>query len=106
MRRRFDRRLWTLILSLLLLGGGSLSLPTYLRADQAPSDPAPTPPPDGGDPDWPQGPQSKSPKPGPSRGAGNPTGDSYAARNSRMVQWMKWTFRVAYGSTWRIFFRY
>ena len=106
MRRRFDRRLWTLILSLLLLGGGSFSLPTYVSADSAPRDPVAPPPPDGGDPDWPTGPQNKSPRPGPARGAGNPTGDSYAARQGRMVLWMKWTFRVAFGSTYRIFFRY
>ena len=106
MQRRFERTLWTLILSLLLLGGGSLSLPTAVRADYA-GEPIPgTPAPDSGDPDFPQGPKPASSKLGPPRGVNTPTGDTYASRTSRMLQWMKWTLRVAYGSTWRFFFRY
>lgn len=106
MRRRFDRRLWTLILSLLLVGGASLTSPTFVRADLASGESQPAaPPPDGGDPDWPQGPQGKSPKPAPTRGAGSSAGDSYRARNIR-IQWVKWALRVAYVSTYRIFFRY
>ena len=106
MRRRFDRRLWTLILSLFLIGGGSLSLPGAVRADITPTDPAPGPPPDGGtgDPDWPQGP-ARSPKPGPTRGASNPSRENSQARRGGMLQWMKWSFGVVYGSIYRILFR-
>lgn len=107
MQRRFDRKLWTLILSL-LLAWGSLSGPTYVRADVAGGETSvpSAPPPDGGDPDWPNagGPSGKNLKPGPTKGANGPAQDAYQAR-TRWVTWMKWVIRVAYGSTWRVFFR-
>jgi hypothetical protein len=106
MQRRFERRLWTLILTLLLLGGGSVSLPTAVRADFAPGETGNPPAPDAGDPDFPQGPKGGMTKVGPPRGVNSPTGETYVSRTGRMVLWMKWTFRVAYASTWRIFFRY
>ena len=104
MQRRFDRKLWTLILSL-LLACGSVSVPTYVRADLAgDSPPAGPPAPDAGDPDYPAGPKGNLTKVGPPRGVNNPARDSFAARTS-WVTWLKWTIRVAYGSTWRVFFR-
>lgn len=105
MQRRFDRKLWTLILSL-LLACGSVSVPTYVRADLAgdigPSGP---PAPDAGDPDYPAGPKGNMNKVGPPKGANNPSQDASAFRASRWVMVMKWAIRVAYGSTWRVFFR-
>lgn len=106
MQRRFERTLWTVILSLLLLGGGSLSLPTVVRADYAPGDTSTPPTPDSGDPDFPQGPKGGTTKVGPPKGVNTPSGETYVSRTSRMVQWMKWTFRALSASTWRIFFRY
>lgn len=103
MQRRIDRRLWTLILSLLLLGGGSFSLPTAVRADFAPGDTSTPPPPEGGDPDWPDRPTGRQVKQGPPKGAGSPA-QAYQARTS-WVTWMKWTIRVAYGSIWRVISR-
>jgi hypothetical protein len=106
MQRRFDRRLWTLILSM-LLACGSLSVPTYVRADLAggENNSPGTPPPDGGDPDWPTSPPTgRNMKAGPPKGVNGPSRDAYQARTS-WVMWMKWTIRVAYGSTWRVFFR-
>lgn len=106
MQRRFDRKLWTLILSL-LLACGTVSMPTYVRADLAGGDTnAPgAPPPDGGDPDWPTGgAPGRNMKAGPPKGANVPAQNAYEAR-TRWVTWMKWAIRVAYGSTWRVFFR-
>jgi len=105
MQRRFDRKLWTLILSL-MLACGALSAPTYVRADLAgDSPPAGPPAPDAGDPDYPQGPKGNMSKVGPPKGANNPSADGYVSRTSRWVTWMKMVIRVAYGSTWRVFFR-
>ena len=106
MQRRFERRLWTFILTLLLLGGGAPSLPTAVRADMASGETSPPPGPDAGDPDWPTKPTGSAPKVGPPRGVNQPAHDTYASRTSQMVLWMKWTIRVAYASTWRLFFRY
>ena len=104
MQRRFDRRLWSLILSLLLLGG-SMAAPTYVRADFAPGEPGTPPPPEGGDPDWPDNkPTGKSVKVGPPRGVSSPVAGGITPR-THWVTWVKWTIRVAYGSTWRVFFR-
>ncbi len=93
---------------LLLLGGGMASAPRHVRADSLPGDPAPPPDPaeGAGDPDWPQSP-GRSPKPDPSRGAGGPitSGGTISSRGARVTQWMKWSFRVAYKSTYRILFR-
>ena len=105
MQRRFDRKLWTFILTL-LLACGSVSVPTYVRADLAGDAPPSGPPaPDAGDPDSPQGPKPAASKVGPPKGANNPAADTYAPPASRWALWMKWAIRVAYGSTWRIFFR-
>ncbi len=106
MQRRFDRRLWSLILAL-FLACGSLSVPTYVRADLAGGEgntPG-APGPDAGDPDFPQGPKGNMTKVGPPKGANNPSQDLFPSRSSQWVTWMKWAIRVAYGSTWRVFFR-
>ena len=105
MQRRFDRRLWPFILSL-LLACGSVSVPTHVRADIAAGGDAPgTPPPDAGDPDWPTSPPpSRNVKPGPGKGAISPIPSASPTR-ANWVTWLKWTIRMAYGSTWRVFFR-
>src|SRR5689334_3970689 len=101
MQRRFDRKLWTLILSL-LLACGSVSVPTYTRADVASGGDVPgNPPPDAGDPDWPASPPAgRNLKPGPGKGANTQTQGGYQARTN-WVTWMKLVIRMAYGSTWR-----
>ena len=105
MRLRFDRKLWTLILSLILLGGGSLTSPPQVRADFAPGEPAPPAPPDGGigDPDWPQSP-GRQMKPS-TKGGGHATPAGNITRPRGFAMWMKWSFRVAYGSIYRLIFR-
>ena len=105
MLRRFERRLWALILSLFLIGAGTTMSPPRVQADYVPGETVP-PPPDGGagDPDWPQSPgrQMKSPTP---KGGGRaiPVRDTSLTGGMRM--WMKWSFRVAYGSIYRLIFR-
>lgn len=99
-------RIFTLILALSLVAGGTVTMPGYASADSAPE----TGPPQGpdestGDPDIPDG-KTSMPKPGPSRGASNPGFRSVTAERAGMHgKWM-WSFRVAFLTVYRTFFRF
>lgn len=100
--------LWTLILALALVASGTVTSPRATWADGIAGDPAPSPNPDtgAGDPDWPDSPSAKAPKPSPLRGAGGPAAfERASARSVWAVKWM-WSFRVAFSSAYRIFFRF
>ena len=104
---RASNKFWTLILALTLVVGGTVSWPGHVRADYAPGEtsPPPGPGPDEGDPDWPQG-KSAMPKPGPTRGAANPGLRNVASERMGLSgKWM-WSFRVAFSTVYRVFFRF
>ena len=103
--RGATNRLWTLILALTLVAGGTGALPGHVRADSVPgeTEPPPNPDPRGGDPDWPGGGKS-SPRPGPTRGASSP-GIRSVDRLGPTGKWM-WSFRVAISTVYRMFFRF
>ena len=105
MRRKAEHRLWTLLLTLLLLGGSTVSVPRIVQAGTTPGEPAPPVPPDptAGDPDWPSG---KAPKPSPGVGLRQPgsTRDTPVQRKDRTFSWL-WSVRVAFSGLFRIFFR-
>ena len=105
--RGASNRLWTLILALTLVAGGTVTLPDHVRADSMPGDTGTPPNPggEGGDPDWPNG-KSLSPKPGPNRGASNPGIRTVTVdRLGPSGKWM-WSFRVAVSTVYRVFFRF
>jgi hypothetical protein len=106
--RGATNRLWTLILALTLVAGGTVTLPGHVRADAVPGETAPPPNPDpkgGGDPDWPDGGKS-SPRPGPTRGASSPGIRTMTVdRLGPTGRWM-WSFRVAVSAVYRMFFRF
>ena len=104
--RAASNKLWTFILALTLVAGGTVSLPGHVRADYAPGEtaPPPTPGPDEGDPDYPNG-KSLMPRPGPTRGAAGPGLRTNASeRMGWSAKWM-WSIRVAASTVYRIFFR-
>ncbi len=99
-------RLWSLLLALSLVASGTAVTPRTTWADQYPGEPAPSPSPDTGvgDPDWPPSPGARSPKPSPTRGAGGPA-QYESARMTWSGKWV-WSFRMAFSSVHRIFFRF
>jgi len=104
---RASNRLWTLILALTLVAGGTVSWPGPVRADYAPGETAPPPGPDPGegDPDWPDG-KTSMPRVVPPRGAANPGIRTIASERMGLSgKWM-WSFRVAFSTVYRVFFRF
>ena len=106
MRQKAGMRLWTLILALALVASGTAISPRTTWADGIAGEPAPPNPDTGaGDPDWPDSPSAKSPKTTPPRGAGGPAvHQNTSVRASWAAKWV-WSFRTAFSSVYRIFFR-
>ena len=100
-------RLFTLILALTLVAGGTVTLPRHAHADQAPGETQPPPSPDTGegDPDWPDG-KTSAPRSGPSRGGLNPGYRSITVdRPGHGAKWL-WGFRSALSVLYRTFLRF
>lgn len=105
--RGASNRLWTLILALSLVAGGTVALPGHVRADAVPGETSPPPgsDPNEGDPDFPDG-KSSAPRTGPPRGVGNPAVRTMLPdRMGPTGKWM-WSFRVAVSTVYRMFFRF
>ena len=107
MRRKAHKRLWTLILMMLLCGAGLAPATRVARADTVPTEPVPGSPPDpgAGDPDAPD--HGKSlPSPGSHRGnTGQTIRVTTAPPQGPMSIWML-RFRMAFASVYRFLFRF
>jgi hypothetical protein len=107
MRRKAHKRLWTLILTLILCTANVVSLPTSVRAGVTPGETAPPGPPSpgAGDPDVPVG-SAPAPKAGTPRGfnQGAAQQDIAAARRGQLSVWMM-KVRMAFAASFRVFFR-
>ena len=101
-----SNRMWTLILALTLVAGGTVAWPSHVRADYAPGETSPPPGPDPGegDPDWPDG-KTSMPKPGPTRGVASPGYRTVAPERMGLSGKWLWSFRVAISTIYRTYFR-
>ena len=107
MLRKTRHKLWTFTLMLLLCGATTLPLSRDVRADIVQGTPGLPDPQGGGDPDWPTGGSTPSPKPGPTRGnhqSVTPRG-TVSAGKGRLAAWI-WNVRMAFVVASRVFFRF
>ena len=109
MRRQSKNQLWILLLMLSLLGTGMATAPRAVWADVMPGESPPPPPPEQGvgDPDDPG--RGGAQRPGMNRGGGSSTRSVpqgvVTLRTNRTTAWV-WTFRTAFSTVFRAFFRF